>query len=271
MNKVSVIMATGNKKLVALRNTLTSWSQVTYPVEFILIDTDNSVEVESLVKDFPFISRLAHIPSDDKSRDWARVSRAWTREGRQCSGDYVIVAMADELLGSYDIVEKFLASPTKYRSSVLNYFLSDRETSQLSSLNWQGNPKSLEEYPDFWTHQTVQGADIVPNSFRKDHPQIAESQSHITGAPREHWEYMNWFRTDDRGYWWLDMDLYFRELKVNRPAITLPDFVCYHQWHPLLELTPRDRDFGGYIYETDLQARLLQPAKRINEDISNRA
>lgn len=255
---VSVVMATGNNRPQALRNTLLSWSKVTYPIEFILVATNGfDPQIEALAHEFSFISKFVVLrPSADGSRDWARVSRVWTTEGKASHGDYVIIAMADELLGDYDIVQKFINAPTPYRTSVITYFMSPDETVALPSMNWLDNPKVLQDFPDFWTHTTVEGADNIPNIERTG----AVYVSHITGAPREHWDYTNWFRMDQNGYLWLDMDVHFREVALDRLCVTLPNACCYHQWHPLLELTAEDRDYGHYTYENEMQARLLEPA-----------
>lgn len=257
---VSVIMATGNNRPQALRNTLLSWSKVTYPIEFILVATNGpDPAVGAVVNEFPFISKFVVMElEEDESRDWARVSRVWTREGRASHGEYVIIAMADELLGDYDIVQKFINAPTPYRTSVITYFLSPEETKALPGINWQENPGALQYFPDFWTHTTVEGADNIPNKDRTGAVYI----SHLTGAWREHWDYLGWFRTDLHGYFWLDMDLHFREKFLECPCTTLPNACCYHQWHPLLQISEEDRDYGGYIYETEAQARLLEPAER---------
>ena len=263
--KVSIIMATGSNRLEHLRRTLISWSNITYPkelVEFILINTDidNPHLVRDLAKGFDFICKIAECPQED-GKDWARVSRAWTREGKASSGEYVIFAMADELLGDYGVIDFFLSAPTTYRSSMRNYFLSKEETNQIDTMDWKTCPSILESFPDFWTHRDVEGADITGNEFRTTMP--AKIYSHITGAPRKHWEYMGWFRTDSQGYFWLDNDVYFREEFLERSCHTLEGIYCYHQWHPLLKIGEEDRDYGGYKYETVEQCRLLAPAQHL--------
>lgn len=261
--KVSVIMATGNSRPETLRNTLRSWSRITYPVEFILVNTTTDPIIDDIAAEFPIVTKYVRPPEDDDSKDWARVSRVWTREGKASSGDYVIIAMADELLGNYDIVQAFISAPTEFRASLMTYFLSPAQTNALSTIDWLSDPKRIETLPDFWTHRTVQGADNVSNEKRKSssswYPTIL---AHITGAPRAHWDYTGWFRTDEHGYLWLDNDVHVRENFLQRPCFALMDYCCYHQWHPLLELTPEDRDYGGYIYQNELQARLLEPAVR---------
>lgn len=260
---VSVIMCTGGYKPVHLRNTLYSWSMSTHPLEFILVCTnhENIGAVNTIAGDFPFISRVVEPPSTDDSEKWARTARSWTREGKNSSGEYVIFAMEDEIIGSYDLVLEFLHFGYPYRTSTRTFFLSNYETAELDSLNWRSDPKVLESYPDFWGHTSVQGADSGPNNIRLEIS--AELHAHIIGAPREHWEYMNWFRAEKHGYFWLDQDMVLRERLVGRPCATLPEpNCCYHQWHPLLEISDVDREFEGYLYENEAQARLLEPAKR---------
>lgn len=260
---ISVVMCSGGYKPTHLRNTLYSWSRLNTPFEFTLVSTnkDGTQVVEEIAKDFSFITRVVEPPEDDTSEKWARTARSWTREGKKSLGDYVIFAMEDEIVGDYNILDVFLSLKHPYRASTRTYFLSPNETYDLDSLGWKDNPRVLEEYPDFWSHTSVQGADNGSNTVRTACD--ASLHAHIIGAPREHWEYMNWFRTEKYGYFWLDQDMVLRENLLKRPCLTLPIPVCcYHQWHPLLPISTEDREFEGFLYETEAQARLLEPARR---------
>jgi len=266
VTKVSVIMATGGSRLDCLRRTLESWSKITYPVQFILVSTDvGNDKLRDLALSFKFVSKFVE-PRHAVGKDWARVSNIWTREGRESSGDYVIFAMADEILGDYDIIQKFLACPTPNRSSVRTYFLNGSHASKLDGMDWLSNPKDIENLPEFWTHKEVQGAEENNDNLLRKLKQKVYLLSHITGAPRAHWEYMNWFRTDEYGYFWLDRDVHFREITLGFECKEVVGVCCYHQWHPLLLISKVDREYGGYIYENDAQARLLEPARRENEN-----
>lgn len=266
--KVSVIMASGAARPKHLERTLKSWERITYPrelVEFILINTQYKDDtVSKVAAKFPWISKFVECQPDG-SKQIARVTREWNKAGRASTGDYVMYTMADELLGDYDTIQAFLAAPTEWRTSMRNYFLSKEHTALLETTDenlWLENPKGLELYHDFWVHRDVEGADNTGNVYRKT--MEAKIYTHITGASREHWDYMNWIRDEKYGHFWIDSDIYFRENAAGRPCHTLEGVYCYHQWHPLLFINKRDREYDGYRYDTVAQARLLEPSLHIN-------
>ncbi len=248
MTKVSIIMATVHGRNALLWNTLKSWSKITYPnYEFILIDNGGGIDPTKLKEDFPFITKIV-------TQQEEQVTRAWAREGKACSGEYVIFAMAEELLGNYDIVQQFLASETKYRSSVLTYFLDSTQSSFLENIDWLNSPKLIETLPGFWDHTMVEKCS---NRNRT----AAGLISHITGAWRTHWDWFGWFRDDEHGYMLMDQDVRVREEALKIGCDTVPEVVCYHQWHSPKPIPVCCR-LGGHIYENEMQARLLEPTHR---------
>ena len=264
--RVSVIMCSGGSRPQSLRNTLYSWSKVDYSdVEFIFVNTDvDNIIASNVAREFNFIDIIVDIKLS-KSENWAKVSQLWTRFGKLSSGDYVIFAMADEIV-SPGVVDIFVTAPTKYRSSLMTYFLSPNQTKLLDTVDWKSDVSLLETLPEFWTYKEVLGAEHRANSEIREAENI-DIWSHVTGAPREYWEYIDWFRMDNNGYFWLDSDVFKRELVLETPCHQINYGCCYHQYHKFLELSKADRDYGGYIYKNKEQARLLEPALReVKED-----
>jgi len=251
MARISVIMSTGGNRLPELERTLQSWSRVTHPdFEFILILNDfQSDEVGDLVQRYKFITKYKCTNSKPVPGNII-----WAREGKAGSGEYIVFAMADVLLGTYNILEMMENSNKYQRASVLTYYTDEIEKDMLDGIDWINQPRLIEELPSFWTHTAVSG-DPVSNEFGHD-PRLT---TYITGATREYWEWIGWFREDEFGYLNLDTDLVLRERFLKKMPVTVG--WGYHQWHTPSKI-PTEHKLGAYIYETEEQARLLSPARR---------
>ena len=248
MGRISVIMSTGGNRLTILENVLTSWSKVTHPdFDFTLIDNGNtsSGEVERLAGKFPHITKFI---TYDKA---VIPNKVWVDEGKKTEGKYLIYAMSDEILGSYDILEQMEKVETD-RASVLTYYLNEAENELLPTINWLDEPKLIEGLSDFWEHQVV---DNEKNRWRTN----AELTTHLTGATRKYWEWLGWHRDDEFGYLNLDTDIVLRERFLNKHPVTIG--CCYHQWHPRASI-PEEHRLPAYVYHTEEQARLLAPTTR---------
>lgn len=251
MNKVSVIMGVGNNTMSYLENTLKSWGRITYKnFDFTLVDNSGdstSREVEELSTRFPFITRFT------KNDKYIPLSRVWRKEGIDSKSDYIVYAMAHELLSQYNILELMLEQSLEQRTSVLRYTLSQEETDALAGVNWLDNPKIIEDFPTFWEHYDI--LDKMPNRLRLS----AGLTTHVTGATRDYWEWMGWHRDDELGYLNVDTDIVLRECALGKSPITVS--CCYHQFHPTWRI-PAEHVLPAYIYENEAQARLLEPARR---------
>jgi hypothetical protein len=133
------------------------------------------------------------------------------------------------------------------RISVATLFLNQEMTDAIDSVDWQHNAELIETLPGFWTDTSAN------NSNRQD----ASLLSHVSGQYRKEWEYLGLFRPDPLGYLWLDQDIHLREACLGRIAETAKGVKLYHQAHaiPIFTQSP------GYIYCTEREARLIDPAK----------
>jgi hypothetical protein len=257
MTRVSVIMAAGGSRPEALENVLNSWSRVTHKdLEFILIysgleDESDYEVVKNLVAKHKFITTFEK--SMYGKSTFASTSRIWHDGGKKSTGEYIVFAMADEILRDYDLLEIMLAVPKEKRTSVATFFLNPTQTEQLKTINWLDNPRLIEELPDFWTHCDFEGA---PNTTRG-----GAVVCHISGAWREYWEWLGWHRDDEFGYLNLDQDIIVRENFLGRWVLDVS--TCYHQWHGAGNAyVPDEHRLSPYIYTTEAQAKLLEPAER---------
>jgi hypothetical protein len=77
------------------------------------------------------------------------------------------------------------------------------------------------------------------------------------GMMRSTFEHFGKFREDD-SHLTADHDVLMRFRALGWQSDTMNDYICYHQWHPTIQIegTP------GWTYENEAQARLLEPAIR---------
>jgi glycosyltransferase involved in cell wall biosynthesis len=240
-----------------LRNTLTSWTGLTYPdYEFFLIDDAS--------KDQKGISDIAIEFSDKICHFWFErldnleiINRIWNRVAKeQATGDFIVFAMADEIISSKDIIQKMLECPKETRCSVMTYFLSETMTNMLGEVDWQNNPSVIESLPNFWDYAW----DKEPNRVKAQ--QEAGHLAHITGWSREGWDWFGWFRNHETGYRWLDQDVRVRENALKITAQTVRGVTCYHQWHRAYGSNAGTvSQHPGYVYANERQARLLEEAQ----------
>ena len=248
--KFSIIM-TASDRLNHLRNTLESWSELTYPDhDFCLIDNASKQEVGIYNLAVEFSTRINNFHFW-RVNEPTNVNLIWNSAGKKSSGEYIVFAMQDEIISRKCILEEMLNREAKVRFSVQNYFLSEDMTNKLPA-GWERDATLIEEMDGFWDYAW----DRVPNRRKTDAPNLA----HVTGWTREGWDWFGWFRNQYRGYRWLDQDVVMRENALGIRADTVFGISCYHQWHG---------DYGsssavnvpGYIYENERQARLLEEAR----------
>jgi glycosyltransferase involved in cell wall biosynthesis len=248
--KVSIIM-TCSDRLHLLRNTLTSWTGLTYPdYDFTLID--NASKDKTGIHNLAMECGMEHF-SFWRTDELTNVNVLWNKAGKESKSDYIVYAMADEIISTKDIIQKMLECPRDARCSVKNFFLSKDMTHALTYLEWRNNPIVIEGLPDFWNYAW----DGVPNKDKMD----AYNLSHITGWPKSQWECFGWFRNNKQGYRWLDQDVRMREAALGLTAYTVEGASCYHQFHGEYGSNAGMVNIPGFIYANERQARLLEEAK----------
>jgi len=242
--KVSVIMSC-HDRLLSLRNTLDSWSRVDYSdYDFYLIDNGSKENVTDIVQSF-----FGKIPGLHFLRQGPEgVNRIWNTRGKFSTGDYVIFAMADEIV-TPDIISKMVAYEDQ-RCSVNTLFLSEPMTNAMQVMAWEDNPKIIETIPGFWDFEDK-------GSTNRDKVD-ASLLSHIIGWTRERWDWFGWFRKNDVGHLWLDQDVVIRSRVLGIQSETVSS--CYHQFHPTF-IDPRWLA-PGYHPVNERQARLLEESER---------
>jgi glycosyltransferase involved in cell wall biosynthesis len=247
--KVSIIMCASDR-LRNLKNCLESWTNLTYPdYEFIFIDnaSSNRESVAKLTTAFGLRCKNFRFYREPKN---IIQNRLWNKYQKLTDGEYVVIAMADEIISSKSILEKMLESPRNVRSTVKTYFLDERMTEWLNDINWQEKPKSIELVPNFWDYKDKGTC----NRDKED----ASLLTHITGQTRERWDWFGWFRDNPTGHLWLDQDVVIRERALGEVAFTVKDVCCYHQFHQEGVITTAP----GYHPRNERQARLLEESER---------
>jgi GT2 family glycosyltransferase len=248
--KVSIIMSFCDR-IGSVRNTLTSWSQITYPdYEFYLIDnaSKNEVGVFNLIAEFS--KKLQNFNTWRENKPTG-VNRIWNSVAKQSTGEYVVFAMADEILSDSDILQKMIEYGDE-RCTINTLFLDEGMTNQLPTLNWKNDPHLIESLSGFWDYH-------YKGSTNRDHVN-SDILSHIIGWTREKWEWFGWFRNNERGHLWLDQDIVIRSNVLGFRSKTVKDVVCYHQWHP--DATDMTWLAAGYHPKNERQARLLEESER---------
>lgn len=234
---VSIIMSVTNRPKHLL-NSLKAWSRIDYPnFEFIIVDNaTKNFEIEFVVKGFDKKFPITFY----KEETLQNVNRIWNKYGKASKGEYVIFSMMDEIISHKDIIQKMMDCSA--RASIFTYFLTDVGTMALDNLGWESDSSLI---PKPYTEQTSAGL-----------------LSHITGNYRNKWNWFGWFRDDPDGHLWLEQDIHLRERCLDSKywCQTSKDVYCLHQYHT--SALPRNFMRPGYIYKTEAQARLLEPAER---------
>lgn len=246
---VSIIMSS-NGRLPLLRNTLESWADLDYPdYEFTFIDNASPNEAGLRTLTDTFKNKLHNFSYERISQ--RIINQVWNYAGKKAQGEYIIFAMADEIISSKKIIQEMLNCPKERRCSVNTYFLSEAMSPLLDIMKWKSDPKIIESFPGFWCDEYAQN---FPNNKRL----LAGLISHVTGQSKENWEWFGWFRDLSVGHLWIDQDVHLREVVLHKGCETVPNVVCYHQWHctESIALAP------GFHYKTEREARLLDPAER---------
>jgi glycosyltransferase involved in cell wall biosynthesis len=248
---VSVILAVKNRT-DNVRNCLDSWQWQTYhPYEMIIVD-DGDLETPPPV---PLINYdlgvcMKYIKVGGSGDRTPTV--AWNLGFKHAEGDFIIFTNGDMILPFHDTIEKLVNFHTCRRVSLMTYFLTRyiTEWATLYHWKWKENPFIFNELPTFWEDGR--------NSVAAANPAGAAGLiTQFSGQPRKDWEWFGLFR-EDASHLTSDQDVHLREVCLGKGCDTAPDVWVYHQWHPgaNVPMSP------GYIYRTEAQARLLEPAER---------
>ena len=106
---------------------------------------------------------------------WHNINVVWNKYGKASKGEYVVFAMADEIVSHKDILQKMLACPPENRSSIFTYFMDEAQSKNMPA-GWENDPTIIPLPPT-----TETSAGLI---------------SHITGNYRTNWEWFGWFRDD---------------------------------------------------------------------------
>ena len=243
---VSVICAVKNRSK-AFERCLYSWKSQTYPFEFIVVDDGSTENIKSVVdQNFPEAKYVRLESMRDRTP-----AVAWNSGYKVSQGDFVIVTNGDLILSHNAAIQDILDSYKGNRVSVLTYFLSKENTRDLDTINWKENPNLIAEMTNFWSYREYNQTNINADLL------LAGLTTYVAGQTREDWDFIGLFREEDFQLG-ADQDLYLREVIFEKYADTAKITRAYHQWH-----SPPQVNLGAsYIYKTERQARLLDPAER---------
>ena len=248
---VSIIMAFCDRP--TFKNTLIGWSNLDYPdYEFVFIDngTKKIDEYKQMIDEFGKTHKVKH-HYFDKARN---LNVAWNFGYTQAEGDFIIFAMQDEIISNKQILHYMLEEYDGKRISLLPLYLTLDMINNMSLIDWKDNPELIETVNNFW------GDKEAINFTRKN----ATVLSHISGQYRKDWDWFGLFRTHEIGYLWVEQDVAVREAFLGKPATTACGVKCYHQAHKMGgSVTFVQSARCGYIYKTENEARLLEPAEGV--------
>jgi len=246
--KTSIVMATKNKEDL-LRRSLESYSNLTCPdYEFILVDDNGNAPLDGLVSEYRDRLPIQYLRLADGNKD-RTPAVAWNRGFELSTGEFVIFVMSDVIVSGKDLIERYQAQFKTERINVNTYKLSQTQTAMLDTIDWKSDPNIIKTLPKFWD----EWVDGQPNSARL----LAGLITNLTGMSREMWKWFGLFR-EEKSHLTADQDLVLRDMALGRGVDTLNDYVAFHQWHPPAHVTMA----GGWKYENERQARLLEPAPK---------
>ncbi len=241
---VSIIMSFCDRP--TLKNTLTGWSNLDYPdYEFIFISNGckNIKWSKNLIEEFGEFHKIKYIQFDTLRN----LNIAWNTGYKQAEGEFIIFAMQDEIVSNKQVLHHMINEFEGTRINVLPFYLSRTMTDIIDAVDWKNHPELIETLSEFWTSKETL-------NFTRTSAGVL---SNITGQYRFDWDWFGLFRQHEDGYLWIDQDVAMREAFLKRPAKTVQGVRCYHQYHGD---HPIGSNRSGYIYKTEREARLLDPA-----------
>lgn len=253
--EVSIVMGARGRPIETAR-TLLSYAQLKYPSwELVFMNViGRGVWPLDKIAD-KFKDRLPikyHLVTEEECHTPAMT---WNTGFMRSEGRFVITCSADILVTAPDMIEKYLEQYNNVRLSTLTYHLTRIMTEDLDVADWYNNPNSVQSMPGFWWKEI--------DGERNEDRLAAGLTTYQTGMSRERWEWFGKFRTE-YSHLANDQDVVLREKALGVGCDTLQGYCGYHQAHPPMEQTEKFTPFeaGGWIYENERQARLLEPAKK---------
>lgn len=261
---VSVVMG-ARGRADTTRKVLQSYTNLSYKnYELLFMDILHSdVSLEDVFNEFKDRLPIRRIPLVENMNSYVQDETTWTPATtwntgiRKSEGKFVITCSADILLSYSDMIEKFLEQYTQFRISVKTYFITKEMMVHFDSVDWFGNPDSLQTLPGFWDYP------VHPSKYTNASITTGGLTTFITGQPKEMWEWMGMFRTE-LSHLVNDQDMMLRDVACRGGVDTLKDYVAYHLPHPDNDVRPKGQQVTspGWTYHNEMQARLLEPAPR---------
>jgi glycosyltransferase involved in cell wall biosynthesis len=242
---VSIIMSFCDRP--TFKNTLTGWSNLDYPdYEFVFVSngSKNLTWSKSLIGEFGQSHKIKYIQLD-KLRN---LNIAWNTGYKEATGEFIIFAMQDEIVSNKQVLHHMINEYDGNRINLLPLYMTKEWTELIDTVDWKNNPELIETFPGFYSSR------VVLNFTRNN----ATVLSNVTGQYRKDWEWFGLFRTHEDGYLWIDQDVAMREACLGRQPKTAASVKCYHQYHSDHNVAVNRK---GYIYHTEREARLLDPAE----------
>jgi glycosyltransferase involved in cell wall biosynthesis len=242
---VSIIMAFCDRP--TFKNTLIGWSNLDYPdYEFIFIDdaTGKILQYKQMIDEFGLTHKVKYLCFDPVRN----LNIAWNEGYKIASGEFIIFAMQDEIISNKQILHHMINEYDGNRINLLPLHMTKEWTELIDTVDWKNNPELIETFPGFYSSREV------INFTRTD----ATLLSHVTGQYRKDWDWFGLFRTHEDGYLWIDQDVAIREVCLGKHPKTAVGVKCYHQYHANHSVGVAR---NGYIYHTEREARLLDPAE----------
>lgn len=257
MTDISIILAI-KERPIALQHTLQSWSNIDCDSYELLVVDDGSENgcIKQMIDDFSILSsNLKYIRLEHDGYRLPNI--AWNTGLDVSTGDFVLFAMGDIIISHKDIWQRIQDCYVGHRVNLMTYFMSPVTTEYLSVVEWENDPTKLEASPEFWDWSSEEGE---TNRYRSQHIEHHVARTnYVSGCERKRWKWFGGYRNVDDSELLGDNDLFYRERLLGIPATPIPVVRGYHQWH---EKVFKSAGYS-YRYKTELQARLLEEAERI--------
>ena len=251
MIEVSVVMA-ARGRYNETKRTLQSYTKLTYPNwELIFMNPveNNPMEFNLYGLFLEFKDRL---PIEfHQTENTLTPAQTWNEGINLAHGRFVITCSADILLTGGDLLQRYLDQYRDIRESVLVYKLSRSATKNLDGIDWYNRPDTIQELMDFWSAEI----DGELNRTRKQ----AGLTTYHTGMTAERWKWFGGFRTE-HSFYVNDSDIVEREKNLGG-CDTIQGYWAVHQAHPQENYSYPPLNTSKWVYENELQSRLLEPAK----------
>ena len=248
MTSLSVVCAVKDRSRQFINHLTSCEMQEIDDYEFILVDDGSTEDVKSIFM-ASALENKKYVRLDS-SKD--RPPAVSFNEGyKQSEGDFLLFLCGDIILSDKDVFRKFLNFDSRYRKSLLTYFLSPVMTASLLTVDWKSSPRNIETLEGFWEYK------LKHHSTTNKQNLAAGLTTYATGNFRDYWEYIGVFRNENH-HLVVDQDLHLRERCLGYGVETIEGICAYHQFH----LPPGVEVGTSYVYKNENQARLLEPAER---------